>query len=321
MSSDSTGFIRGVSNWGDRSKLWKLTDPVQNLKDHLLKHQDTLFVDPPIPGKLYHYSGLESIKRILQSGEFWLFDVCTMKKDPGDGLYWIDVFQSVLRRKVVGERFLEAFQSRMGIGVAWYSYITCFSSNAHLESQWHSFADKGRGCAIEISTEALIAGSDRGNAYGWTPMKYDYDAQIRAAETTIDYAIDLYWSAVYDLTSNERDEYWRQVAFSCLVCGTRFKRPDFEPESEWRLFLSRPWDYPGFRYSGRRRYMPWTIPPSVVTGIIKGPNCDCSDEDLRELLIQAGHPPNVQQASLMDIMDRDALAPNAHTVQHSATLS
>jgi hypothetical protein len=74
----------------------------------------------------------------------------------------------------------------------------------------------------------------------------------------------------------EAKEYWKIAALSFLWCGTRFKDPDFQHQDEWRMFLSRPAGFDGVRYLGpeRRRYVPWSFPEGLVTGVVKGQGCD-----------------------------------------------
>lgn len=252
------------------------------------------------PSHLHHYSSLANIEKIISGRELWLFDVCTMQNDPGDGRYRIGVFHSVLIHKSVPAWLAHQFQPGKGLGIghAWYSYVSCFSSESGLEDQWEQFADHGTGCAIEISFAAFINACDGGKAYAWTPMLYDPNEQADRAERTVDKAIQLYRSESAGLTSNEAQEYWKLAAFSFLWSGTRFKDPKFEHQHEWRVFLSRPSEFPGFHYCGQRRYMRWSFPKDVVTGLVKGPACDRTDDELVELLTTAGYPTNVRQAEL-----------------------
>lgn len=72
--------------------------------------QDHLGSDPPAPEHLYHHSSLSNILNIVRSGGLWLFDVCTMQNDPGDGKRWIEVFRCVLNRKSVPPLLVQNFR-------------------------------------------------------------------------------------------------------------------------------------------------------------------------------------------------------------------
>lgn len=256
-------------------------------------HQDA------VPDHLYHYSSLSNIRSILSSRELWLFDVCTMQNDPSDGKYWIDVFYSVLLRKSVPKWLTDNFRpsKTLGLGSAWYSYVSCFSEDAWLKGQWEDFADRGRGCAIELSFVTFTDASNGGLGYGWTPMLYDAEDQIRRAERMVDEAIQLFRAE--NLTGrSERDEFWKVAPFSFLGGGTRFKDPKHWRQQEWRIFLSgNSEDKDACVSPDGRRYMRWPFPTGVVTAIIKGPNCDCPKEEL-ERLLTAGYPANVRNAHL-----------------------
>jgi hypothetical protein len=256
--------------------------------------------DQPSPDHLYHYSSLVNIRKILSGRELWLFDVRTMPNDSRDGIYWVEVFWSVLRRKSVPPWIVELFRpgNTLGLGEDWYSYVSCLSAESRLEDQWEQFADHGAGCAVEVSFAALEGASDGGHAYGYTPMCYGAKEQTTAAEKTIDKAIEFFRSERENLTHNEARAFWREAVFPFLWCGTRFKHPRFERQHEWRVFMSRPSEFDGVSNFGSRRYVPWLFPPGLVTGIVKGPNCGCPNEELEGLLTAAGYPPKVRRALL-----------------------
>jgi hypothetical protein len=219
-----------------------------------------------------------------------------MPNDTGDGIYWIEIFWSVLRRKSVPEWVRELFRpgNTLGLGSAWYSYVSCFSGESDLQDQWDNFADHGRGCAIELSFPKFKAASDGGKAYGWTPMFYDAEGQKRHAVETVDAAIQLYRAE--GVSGQDARAYWSEAAFSFLWCGTRFKRPEFSHQHEWRIFLSRPSSFEGVAYFGeqRRRYIRWPLPEGLIAGLVKGPKCDLEDGELAALMKAAGYPVNIR---------------------------
>jgi hypothetical protein len=259
----------------------------------LLNFQNTLYIDPQFPRHLYHYSSLAGIRGILNSKSIWLSDILLMN-DEHDGKYWSIVFRDVQRKKSVPPIIRDPFErgSGVGIGSAYYSYIACFSPEYNLDSQWKHYADEGRGCALEFSFEAVRDNADGGKAYGWTPMEYDEDVQREQATRTIDFAIDVLRRERTDLTRQEVDEYWKCAAFSYLVCGTRFKRPTYSSEKEWRIFMSRPTrDGASYRTgtNGQIPYLTLPLASNIVTGLIKGPACACDYDDLRRCLNDAGY--------------------------------
>jgi len=220
-----------------------------------------------------------------------------MRTDVDDGKYWIEVFRSVLNRKSVPLSVKKPFQkgSSLGLGTHWYSYVACFSPESALEYQWEHYAGHGKGCAIEFSFQVLRDRCDAGESYAWTPMIYDENEQVIKAEKTVDAAITLYRSG--NMTAEEARDYWADAAFSFLLCGTRFKRPCFHREKEWRIFVSRP-DLDGVNFRGveRIRYLTLPLTAGMVTGLIKGPACTCPESELTELLSSAGYSTNISNA-------------------------
>jgi len=129
-------------------------------------------------------------------------------------------------------------------------------------------------------------------------MEYDADVQRTKAVATIDAAIRLFKSEHDDLTAHESKIYWTDAAFSFLLCGTRFKHPAYKQEQEWRVFISRPTRNGAHYRIGTKGleipYMKLPFTPDAVTGIIKGPDCTCSDDELLDLLRQGGYGENLR---------------------------
>jgi hypothetical protein len=101
-----------------------------------------------------------------------------MQNDPGDGRHWIEVFCSVLRRKILPDWVAALLPgSTLGLGSKWHDYGSCFSPEPELLDQWEEFADHSRGCAIELAFPKFIDASDEGKEYGCVPMFYDAKEQ------------------------------------------------------------------------------------------------------------------------------------------------
>ncbi len=267
-------------------------------KDSFNAVQNEIWIDPVLPAKLYHYSNLAAVKNILSSREMWLTNIRYAKGDADDGTYWINVFRPIINRKSVPDPVKRLFYGEFafGLGTLWHEFIACFSPEPELEEQRKNYADDGRGCAIELSFDSLHANCDGGKAYAWMPMLYDPAKQVAKAEKTIDAAIMLARSE--GITRQERDTYWQEYAcYGFLHCGLRFKHPRFSAEKEWRVFRSA-LDLSGARFrqtaNGRIPYLPWPLPPELVTGVIKGPACTSSDEELAELLASGGFATHVR---------------------------
>ena len=218
--------------------------------------------------------------------------------DARDGRYWLEVFRRILLRKSVPEYVREVWgKGSFGLGSLWHEYIGCFSSRSDLRDQWCRYGGNGEGCAIEISTESLTAHSDGGKNHAWYRMLYEEEKQGAFAERIIDGAIRLARSE--EMSHKDAETYWKQyAAFSFLTCGVRFKHPGFKEEEEWRVSKTTR-DSRGVRYrstaSGPVGYLSLRLPPDMLTGIVRGPACSISHDQLESLLHASGYPINVMQ--------------------------
>ncbi len=267
-------------------------------KSSLQKVQNELWIDPPLPSHLYHYSTLDAVRNILTKQEIWLSDIGSVRGDAYDGRYWIKVFRPIINRKSVPNYVTDLFQrtDSFGLGSLWYSYIACFSAESELEYQWEHYADDRTGCAIEIPFDSLARRCDDGKAYAWLPMVYDAEEQMEKAEKIIDAAIML--TRGESMTASELRDYWiRYASFSFLLCGMRFKEPQFCPEREWRVEMTKT-DLTGVQYRPRGSesiaYRTLPLAPEMVTGVIKGSACACPDADLIELLNKGRYRANIR---------------------------
>lgn len=252
-----------------------------------------------LPERLYHYTSAKGTRGILSHKEIWLSDIRSMS-DQRDGLYWIDVFRPIIRRKSIPGYIRRGFETveGLGIGQLWTKYITCFSPHPDSEYQWGHYADGGRGCAIEISVERLVTRADGGGSYGFMRMLYDRREQEEKAERTINRAIQ--FVREQDMNRSEAEEYWMgYAAFDFLVCGLCFKHPEYHREEEWRVFKSSK-DFrndPVRLCKGRTiRYLSLALEPDMVTGLFKGTLCSESDADLAELLTSGENKPSIRRA-------------------------
>lgn len=216
----------------------------QTSREELWKHELQLLqqelwasYDADQPQRLYHYSRMEGIQGILTSGEIWLRDVRRMEKDPIDGLYGLDVFRPIIEQhQRVPDDVKRVFaDTDLGLATNWNLYVACFSAKDNLANQWDSFAAGKTGCAIEIDVKALSAGSDGWKRYGLLRLLYDKGEQRSKAAHLIQEVVRL----ACKKPKSDRKRYWRSRAtFAFLVCGQRFKRPDYAKEDEWRLAIA-----------------------------------------------------------------------------------
>jgi hypothetical protein len=292
----------------DRSEemmAWSLLHPDDDLKakaeawrSRLQEFQTQLWNDhdSQLPSKLYHYSGLDSICKILRSQEIWASDVLAMKETT-DGRYWLKIFRRALcrNRNSVPDYVRGWFNptGRFGLNEHWGMYVSCFSETETLDNQWKRYANEGSGCAIEVSFDALSTSPDAGKKYAWMKMLYDPGVQNDFANRTVKHAI---WLAHERGVTSAEDEfrYWQQYAsFTFLHCGLRFKRRKYWPEREWRVFVIKTdsdavRNRPGVDGS-RISYVGVPMRPDIVTALVRGPACTKGNTELLSLLGETGY--------------------------------
>jgi hypothetical protein len=183
------------------------------------------------------------------------------------------------------------------MGKDWFNFATCLSPESGLLDQWQAFADQGKGCAIELAFPTIVEACNGGKEYDWTQMLYDSAEQRDRAERMVDVAIEVFRTEDV-ITEGEAIVYWTEAAFSFLCGGTRFKTSEFKNQREWRILRSRGSESREINEFDSRRYIPWRLPKSAVTGVVLGPNCESADAEIAGLLSAAGYEASVRRASI-----------------------
>lgn len=257
--------------------------------------------DATPPSELLHYTSPAGFKGIIESGRMWCTDIGSVN-DPREGDHGLEIIRSVVLRKSVPRRFLNAVQCSQdlfGLKRLWTSYISCFSAGHQQSYMWADYAACRSGCAIVFDYEMLFKGTDEGRLYALFRMLYDRQTQIRQTEQIVDHAIQLQRSL--DIPARDLNQFWaEEVAFSLMNCGMRFKAPCWHREREMRLAVASGGDMTPFTAGGRPR-VAVPLDRSAVVRVIRGPVAELSVERIRELMNRAGYREDVPIVDAMNV--------------------
>lgn len=237
------------------------------------------------PECLYHYTSLEGCRNIVGTGHIWASEARSMSTDAIDGIYGIDVIQTVLGRSEYSQLgpLRSWFQSpRLPILQNWL-YLACLSRTRKIPSQWTQYAQDGTGCALELDFKVLIDGCDGGRQYALFRMDYEVCDQKRRVRKILDRAASL--TLRTGSTSPTTD--WGNVAFELVKCTARFKGRSYSNEEEWRIQLADPTRCNAklrFSTDGENIYYRCIPVRRAITRVIRGRNCRLSLQELQETI-------------------------------------
>ncbi len=242
-----------------------------------------------VPHYSYHYTGEQALRGIIGGRCFWCTDLRDVD-DKSEGDYAAEIIRDVANRKSVGkdlQRVLNGRPDLLGLKDLYQMYIICFCGAAERPQMWERYGDHGRGYAIKFDSTVLLEGSSDGRSYALVPITYDPSRQAEATECMVDYGI-FHWRSL-SLPDRDRRVHDREFAGWLLMCGVRFKAPQYAYENEVRLFAFERQDLRRVDSGGRRRVeVPY--PQNAIVEVICGPN---GSNDT---------------AALCDLLDRPALA-------------
>jgi len=188
---------------------------------------------------LYHYCSLETFLKIVESKEIWLTNIFSMN-DSAELRWLLDVAKRILDRQpdMPDERrtFLESELSRRKEETDLYCF--CMSEHGDLLSQWRAYADDGRGVAIGLSRQYLLAAEREYENSGLQLecVEYRLPEQEKLVQRRIEEVLqDAPAPAGSSPTELTRD-LPEQIALSRIWSdAARCKNPFFHEEKEVRL--------------------------------------------------------------------------------------
>ncbi len=200
--------------------------------------------DPPIKGKLFHYTTADGLIGIVRTGRLWA-TACEYLNDPEEWKYGVELTTAVLSRlsKEYGGPMLEAIKELSktldsgGLDSNNDWYITCFCNEGDLLEQWRSYAEGGGGYCIEFDTPVVQSWAE---AHVSRLIEVIYQRRKQREQLTSRLRCALSGLAADLKTNTGSMRLWRTAAETQLrtivlpLIG-QFKHPSFESEGERRL--------------------------------------------------------------------------------------
>jgi len=276
------------------------------------------------PGVLHHYSTLQGLLGIVDSGGLFLSDA-RFVNDASEGSYGRDVFLSRLKacagkKAILGapevfENTLRAYERRDD--GAWnqyqldHSYVASFCTDGDLLSQWRAYAaSAGAGCSIGFRTEDLVGraaistnAKDTGPSNTGQLSLQRVIYQQGEQEVFVDALLSRILEAAAADHHPSRWRYLADIIVASLVPAvvSRLKHPAFADEKEWRLVWRA---RPGLRFRVDRRglvpyllcrfsddsHSHWGLPPIAEIRIGPSDSARLTKTAVVELLRARGFP-------------------------------
>lgn len=216
-----------------------------------------------VRGSLHHYSDMSALVGIAQNNELWLTSIFHMN-DPSELVHGIDLaiarLDWYLRRQPknalnIPTLIVDSFCDRMrdslaeGFGGAFGFFVASFSKTKDDLGQWRSYADDGRGVAIEVSAEWFAPVEPPPNAdirdlYSVSAVEYDENKARKRQADAIDRAVQLIERAANQNLLNDKNvrtsflqEMRVRLAVPLLWNSLTTKHPAYKHEQETRLIM------------------------------------------------------------------------------------
>jgi hypothetical protein len=219
------------------------------------------------PGPLFHYTTLEALLKILESGKMWASDLGFVN-DPSELAYGLALVKKRVaeRRKqspgdgesTVLDVLEQAAEIRAIQDTAGDSRFFAFSltGNGDLLSQWRGYAPKGDGASLSFLAVDLIAAAEAQN-YLLVECRYSQEQQNDLIDRLVDQARQAAIEAPQD--DLERGLWNDLIMPGLLAILPMLKHEAFKEEKEWRAVFG-PWalSFPDTMFRARdRRIIPY----------------------------------------------------------------
>jgi hypothetical protein len=184
----------------------------------------------PLPARLYHYTSLEVLMKIVKTGEMWATDAAYMN-DTSELVYGQQIIQSAIdarqRQHQAGaqtsntrlERWREAIAEEKFQDL--HVHAVCFCATRDSVSQWRAYGDRGGGAALVFDGQQLQSLLSKNADLCTGRVEYDPNRQAELAASVIEYGLSV------------KGE-WTGFA-GCVLLEPFLKAPVFKEEAEWRI--------------------------------------------------------------------------------------
>jgi Protein of unknown function (DUF2971) len=253
-------------------------------RDLLERHYLGLRRNRPAPVHLHHYTKLDSLRKIVTNRTLRLYDALTMEGDPEEVTYPMRVvcesiqpyygrllypltahFNPLSRRRLEGKADL---------------LVCCFCEVKESPHMWTDYASNGSGVSIVLTTAELVTPPDHN--HGFFVMMYQSAEYEKMLHEFYEYLSSRDWEHRFGFQEAEVLVY--ESAVCLLQTAFSIKRPQFEPEQEWRLMQPTLQPNECRRDERGRKYIEIPLLPEYLAEVVLGPRSQESESTLREFL-------------------------------------
>lgn len=232
---------------------------------------------PHIDGHLFHYTSLQGLSGIIQSGEIWVSKI-GFSNDYMETRYPAQLIQDCivccegLKQDKI-QRVANFFQKAISIFSEESCYSASFSKNGNLLSQWRGYT-AGGGVALGIKIDRMNE-IVKNSSFDLVATSYDLGDQVNLASGLIDVLFD---DLDFDLIDEQ--SYLEKFVSESVIptfrwLVPRIKHPGFSEEREIRLVHYEPEGNEIFVRSQGEKLVPYVkfaIPDGTIFSVIVGPN-------------------------------------------------
>lgn len=214
------------------------------------KIYDEIFSDDrPKQKTLYHYTGLEALKGILESREMWFTEISNLN-DPQELIFGIKYMLKVIEKFCKKSESIDTLLCNLNHFLDLQEkdklmsfYICSFCKKPDYLPAWRYYGNNGQGVAIGFDEKFWRQTNEKSSSkncdffvkasYGTHPYRHSSIAK-RCSKFINDLSILL------DGVENEKQSLLAHTVLNCL----RIKHADFKTEHEYRLVINELEEYP-----------------------------------------------------------------------------
>lgn len=196
----------------------------------------------PLPANLTHFTTLDGLMGIVESGEIWLSNVSFLN-DRRELLYGLEEVEKVVKRYTSRKTYLEWHKPlakvlrRLRKGRIPNTYAGCFCEQSDVLSQWRGYGGSVQGVAITFKRTRLNEALENSKAALFPVI---YGKLKTASQITQELSERL--EELEELTPHEdasEDEKDKKAHSIVSALLPQFKHYGFRDEREWRIVVQQ----------------------------------------------------------------------------------
>src|SRR5271166_2048754 len=196
------------------------------------------FIDQP-PAVLYHYTSMEGLLGILESGTIWATDIRYLN-DKSEMTHLWDLVKIHIQQKLEDEKTPDRdfLKELLTGGGSLNVFVSCFSEDGDSLSQWRAYCPGGSGFSVGFHSAAL-GGIEFGKGFKQlVRVRYLADEAGASVDEVLQYAKAMANVTVsVNLVPGQPLTIGQAARGALSAVAPRFKHGAFAEEHEWRLIL------------------------------------------------------------------------------------